>query len=354
MQSKLTRRGFIKLGVLSLSGLAFNPYLNNSDYQTPELQGRVTIDEIDIYRTPLADVYSIIGKLYRDQVVTIYYSINAPEGPAYNPVYHRIWGGFVYSAYVQLVKTRLNSVLNSIVEGGQLCEVTVPYTDSYRFTRYEGWVEQYRLYYETTHWVTGIDEGPDGEVWYIITNELDQNLSYYAPAIHLRPIPDEEISPLSSDVPPEEKRIEVSILEQKLTAFEGQKPVFSTKVSTGIHTTGQTLNGVPTHTPRGEYHVQSKSPSKHMGSLQGSSGAPEGYSLPGVPWTSFFIPEVGIAFHGAYWHNNFGVQMSRGCVNMRPKDAKWLFRWCLPLWEMPVKDRFAWDRRGYGTLVKVY
>jgi lipoprotein-anchoring transpeptidase ErfK/SrfK len=89
-----------------------------------------------------------------------------------------------------------------------------------------------------------------------------------------------------------------------------------------------------------------------MGSLQGS-GAPGGYSLPGVPWTSFFVPETGVAFHGTFWHNNFGVQMSHGCVNMRNADAKWLFRWSDPVWEVPVEDRSAWDRRGYGTRVTV-
>lgn len=354
MQRKLTRRDFLKLGTLALSSLAFRPYFKPSDYPTPDVRGRVTIAEIDVYRKPSSDTSLIVGKRYRDQLVNIYYSLNAPDGPAYNPVYYRVWGGYAYSAYLQLVKMRFNPVMTSVVAGGQLCEVTVPFTDSYRYSRYEGWLGQYRLYYETTHWVTGIGEGPDGEAWYKITNELDQNLDYYAPAIHFRPIPDQEISPLSPDVPADEKRIEVSISEQKLMAYEGERLAFSTKVSTGIHSSAPTENGIPTDTPRGEFHVQSKSPSKHMGSLKGSSGAPEGYSLPGVPWTCFFVPETGVAFHGAYWHNNFGVQMSHGCVNMRPVDAKWLFRWCTPLWEVPVKDRFAWDRRGYGTRVKVY
>ena len=83
-----------------------------------------------------------------------------------------------------------------------------------------------------------------------------------------------------------------------------------------------------------------------MGNVQ-SSGTPGGYSLPGVPWTCFFVPETGVAFHGAYWHNNFGAQMSHGCVNMRPADAKWLFRWSTPVWEVPVKS--AWPGIGVGA-----
>jgi hypothetical protein len=38
-----------------------------------------------------------------------------------------------------------------------------------------------------------------------------------------------------------------------------------------------------------------------------------------------------VAFHGTYWHNNFGTPMSHGCVNMQPDEAKWLFRWTLPV-----------------------
>ena len=45
--------------------------------------------------------------------------------------------------------------------------------------------------------------------------------------------------------------------------------------------------------------------------------------------------------------------MSHGFVNMRNADAKWLFRWSAQVWEVPVKDRLARDRREYGTRVTV-
>ena len=81
----------------------------------------------------------------------------------------------------------------------------------------------------------------------------------------------------------------------------------------------------------------------------------DAYELVGVPWTSFFTETGGYAFHGTYWHDNFGVPMSRGCINMRPAEAKWLFRWAFPLsspgdFEVPSKV----DRRGYGTPVVIY
>jgi hypothetical protein len=75
------------------------------------------------------------------------------------------------------------------------------------------------------------------------------------------------------------------------------------------------------------------------------TGALDAYELPGVPWTMAFH-EDGYALHGSYWHNNYGRQMSHGCVNMRNQDALWLFRWSEPVYE--TQD---WYVSGLGTLV---
>jgi lipoprotein-anchoring transpeptidase ErfK/SrfK len=94
-------------------------------------------------------------------------------------------------------------------------------------------------------------------------------------------------------------------------------------------------------------------PNKHMGSVSGNPDAIGGFSLPGVPWTSFFISPGGYALHGTYWHNNFGIQMSHGCINMKNDDAKWLFRWSTPVFKTPIESPKDWERRGNGTLVEV-
>ncbi|MEA3349449.1 MAG: L,D-transpeptidase, partial [Chloroflexota bacterium] len=242
-----------------------------------------------------------------------------------------------------------NIPLDDAPKSGQLAEVTTPYTQAYTYSSTNGWQPKYKLYYETTHWITNIAAGPDGKIWYQLTSELTDYLTYYVPAIHLRPIPDEEILPISPEVPFDEKRIEVSLSDQLLTAFEGNQPVRRARISSGM-----SGREVPdgTQTPRGRFHITSKTPSKHMGAVQ-ASGAPDSYSLPGVPWTSFFIAESGVAFHGTFWHTNFGLQMSHGCVNMSNPDAKWLFRWVNPVFELPVRDRQAWDVRGYGTPVLI-
>ena len=42
-------------------------------------------------------------------------------------------------------------------------------------------------------------------------------------------------------------------------------------------------------------------------------------------------PPTGVAFHGTYWHNDFGRPKSHGCINMHSQEAKWLYRWTLPV-----------------------
>jgi len=347
MTPSISRREFLKISALTLGTLAFNPYPDpRYDHQYPSyLIGRVTVNrQAAIYEEP-KEHSGIVRWTLQDELLNIYYSLTPPEGPVYNPVWYRVWGGYVHSSHIQLVHFTHNTPIKTIPDYGKLAEVTVPYTPAYGYNRFDGWQPKYRLYYKTTHWITGIDEGPDRNSWYEITSEIDDNLKYFVPTSHLRPIADAEIAPISPDVPYEDKRIEVSLKTQFLTAFEADQPVFSTKISSGYG--GQAVP-VGTQTPRGRFHITSKTPSKHMGSIQ-ASGAPDTYILPGVPWTMFFIFETGVAFHGTFWHNNFGVPMSHGCINMANEDAKWLFRWVTPTFGLPINKRSDWDSRGYGT-----
>jgi hypothetical protein len=47
------------------------------------------------------------------------------------------------------------------------------------------------------------------------------------------------------------------------------------------------------------------------------------YFLEDVPWILYYDGDR--ALHGAYWHDNFGIRSSHGCVNLSPLDARWLF-----------------------------
>ncbi len=340
----LSRRDFLKLSTSALAGLGLSPFLSGLGTFDDSLQVRVASKSVSVYSGP-SDQTRIVSQRFRDELVNIYEEVNGGT-PVYNPIWYRVWGGYMHRGRLQKVKVLFNEPLTSIPEGTrQLSELTVPYTQAMRYTKTYDWRPNLRLYYGSTHWITGIDEGPDGEAWYRIFDEL-VGFPYHVPAIHLRPIPLEEWSSLTPDVPLEKKRIEVNLGKQVLTAYEYDEAVFEANIASGITTAQKNPGDLSTQTPTGEFRILSKYPSKHMGNGNLFAG-PQDYELPGVPWTCFFH-ERGYAFHGTYWHDNFGTPMSRGCVNMRIDEAKWLFRWARPVHE---QDRVY--SPGYGTLVVI-
>ncbi len=348
MSPKLSRRNFLKLSGLGLAGLAFRPSFDFSELQDGDQLLRVADTSVSVYSQP-DETSKILFQRIRDEIVNIYYEVISDKKPTYSPLWYRVWGGYIHSSHVQRVTVKINNVPPSISEGLHAAEITVPYSQSFLLTSKNTWTQLYRLYHSSVHWVIGLVEGPDGEPWYRIRDEMFQsfaNLDYYVPATHMRLIDLSETTPLSPDVPPEKKRIEVSLDKQELTAYEYDSVVLHTKISSGLDY--QPPVGISWRTPKGYFHVQTKMPSKHMGGGQ-LVFDPEAYILPGVSWASFFEPETGVAFHGTYWHQNFGGRMSHGCVNMKTEEAKWLFRWVTP-----AVDMSKMTTTGYGTQVLVY
>jgi lipoprotein-anchoring transpeptidase ErfK/SrfK len=164
---------------------------------------------------------------------------------------------------------------------------------------------------------------------------------YYAPAEAFRKVPISELIPISSDIPAQEKRIWVDLSKQWLYCYEGSQLVFSSKISSG-----RQFDEVTYWTPEGEFLTFRKRPSRHMSSGNRATG----YDLPGVPWVAY-INEEGVAFHGTFWHNDFGSPRSHGCINMTPQAAKWLFRWTLPV--VPATEQEIWVNYGTRTFVSV-
>jgi len=332
----------------ALSGVVLSPFMPPLDEFAQGQLVRVATTQVSVYSEP-NDKSTITGQVYRDQVLNVYEEVNSGT-PGYNPVWYRVWGGFVHRARMQKVQYIYNQPAQSIREDGQLAEVTVPYTQVLRSTG-KNWAQLYRIYYTTVHWVKGIDTGPDGQPWYRLIDELN-DITYNVPASHMRLIPDEELTPVTPEIPFEKKRIEVSLKTQHLICFEYDEPVFTTIISSGRVNSNPGPNGIPTRTPSGKYNIMVKMPSKHMGN--GSLAAdPEAYELPGVAWTTFFTKQ-GHAFHGTYWHDNFGVPMSSGCINMRTDEAKWLFRWTLPLAAADQISPLTLDKKGFGTPVVIF
>jgi len=348
MDNYLSRRELLRMGVLSFGALAFHPLQSifpPEGRDDPIGIGRVTISKIGVYKEPSLDSEKQEER-FRDELISLLEELISPYGPPLNPKWYRVEGGFIHSAYVQRVeKATLNEPLLYVTRAGRLGEITVPYTQSL-LVKDNVWEPIYRLYFQSVHWITGVLIGPDRRPWYKLTDEL-LKIHYHVPAAHVRPIAKEELSPISPEVPPEKKSIEVSLLDQTMTAYEDGKVVRHAKVSTGLPDLVQN-SGLSTVTPRGDFKIDPKVPSKHMGDGRMTSEI-NAYELPGVPWVSFFVHDIGVAFHGTYWHDNFGARMSHGCVNMRCEDAKWLYRW-----SAPAANSHDWTIKGMGTRVKVY
>lgn len=105
------------------------------------------------------------------------------------------------------------------------------------------------------------------------------------------------------------KWIEVDLSQQKVTLYAGNTVVQSFIISSGT---------AATPTIPGEYHVWHKVASQTMTERSSASG--DYFYLPNVKWVSYFDGDR--AFHGTYWHHNFGHPMSHGCINMTEDDAK--------------------------------
>ncbi len=134
-------------------------------------------------------------------------------------------------------------------------------------------------------------------------------------------------NPLGDPYAPGPKWIEVSLAEQRLWAYQGDTTISSTLVSTGLEPNGTDL---------GLFHVRLKFAEQNMQGFTDATGEVLGlgearpgtipYAVEAVPHVVYFNMEAE-ALHGAYWHNNFGQQMSHGCINLPLDFAAWLYGW---------------------------
>lgn len=117
-----------------------------------------------------------------------------------------------------------------------------------------------------------------------------------------------------------EKWIDVDLRRQMLVAYEGDRPVYLTLISSGDDRRRKSFA-----TPEGRWRIYSKQSSSNMKGDELSGGR---YWLQDVPWVMYY--QGNYAIHGAFWHDRFGQRRSHGCVNVGPSDAKWLFEWTTP------------------------
>lgn len=342
-----SRREFLKLSALSIaswpilssSSLSYNLNHHHLLSETKGVLGRVLFNDVPSFERP--DARSTSNGTYKfNDVVTLSQPINGLSRYTRDEIWYGLEEkAFIQSQNIQLVQNNLNEPREDLSKLGRLGEITVPFTEVWPGDKQNSRSHQI-FFYGSTHWVYGLGTDPDENLYYLVIEDR-WNESYYVDATHMRIIEDEELSPISADTDLERKRILVNTQSQMLFAYEEEKLVMASAVSTG-----QFVNGHNLITPLGDYVVNYKRPTRHM--VHSDKIGINDSELYGVPWVSYFT-DSGIAFHGTYWHNDYAQPRSHGCVNMPIHAAKWLYLWTDPVIEPCAKKTTS----RYGTPVKV-
>ncbi|MDW8352243.1 MAG: L,D-transpeptidase [Anaerolineae bacterium] len=362
---KTTRRRFLKIGsglALALPFIYIRPVHGRSadpiageppEPPDPKLQpipyafGRAFRDNLIVRERPTIHSPEV-RRLRANEVIPIKGEVIGVGPTTYNPFWYLTDEGYVHSANVQPCNHVLNEPLSEVGEDGLWAEISVPFTELRAAADPQARVRML-LYYGCVFRIVRLARGADGKTWYVIADGNAGNAGLgFVPAEHLRPLTAEDFAPLSPDVPLDKKRIEVNLKAQTATAYEYDEPVFTARVATGGKY--RTPAGiVDFFTIPGEHRIFRKIAGTRM---RGGTPGYDYYDLPGVSWASFFTGS-GIAFHGVYWHNDYGRPRSHGCVNMLPDQARWVFRWTMPTYPHTARATLR-TRREEGSLVRVF
>ena len=151
-------------------------------------------------------------------------------------------------------------------------------------------------------------------------------------------------------IPEGVKWVEVNLENQTLVAYDGDRPAYVTLISSGrVRRRGD--ENLDHHTPSGVFRIREKHVTNTMDGDGTVSDGP--YSIEDVPYVQYFWRSI--AFHTAFWHDNFGRPKSHGCINMSPLDSRWLFGWTTP--GMPDNWHSVWaadEGERAGTYVWVH
>jgi hypothetical protein len=339
----ITRRDFLKLvgGTAGLMALRpFSRVLPLTDFPIGDKLGRVVEGKWELKYSP-NEQDPKVKDVYGDTVVKWLREVVGRRDTGHlNQRYIETPEGYLYSSYVQPVKNMPNQPLKEMPQGrsGFWAEVTVPYVDFVleNPTPASPWIKDAvlwnrptRLYYSQVMWV---DQIKTSEVTGNIVYRINERYGSYgdifwADGAAFRPLTIEEIAPIHPEVDPLEKRIVANLTYQTLACMEGDREVFYCRMSSGAKWDAQGNIVDNWSTPLGDGHrTWRKTISIHMAG--GTVGG--GYDTPGVSWCTFFSGS-GVAVHSTFWHNDYGVPRSHGCINVTPEDAKWVFRWSSPI-----------------------
>lgn len=115
-----------------------------------------------------------------------------------------------------------------------------------------------------------------------------------------------------------------------LTLYQNGQPAFSTYVSLGT---------AASETPNGQYVTFGK---YHFNDMTSTSvkDPSHPYDLPNVPSVQYY-KAGGYAVHGTYWHDDFGLQHSEGCINLTMTDGAYVFARTKPAVASSENVRYA-------------
>jgi lipoprotein-anchoring transpeptidase ErfK/SrfK len=353
-QQIINRREFLELSGLCAGALFIQRIDKRSsffDLPESDLIGRNCTGGIVTVRSKPDVNSAVVKEVYEDTLFPWLREVSATN-PDYNHFIQR-WvetpDGFVYSPTLQPVRNLPNDVVTGIQvdKGGFWAEVTIPYVDIYldnppaRSPGLKALIENglpTRLYFSQVMWIDQVKTGNSGNIVYRVNENEKHGYGYgdvfWAIGNAFRPLTNDEVAPISPDLDPAEKIIKINLTDQTLSCFERGREVFFCRVSTG---------GGEFSTPTGDFPTWRKTFTLHMAA--GTVDA--GYDTPGVSWTNLFIG-TGVAIHATFWHNQFGEKRSHGCVNCRPEDAKWIFRWTTPVVSLDDSD-IQWSDWQQGS-----
>ena len=379
MKSHFSRRDFLKvtgagLGALALGSrsraLAFETF--SAPKRLPQFPaspviGRVLENDIDLRNSPTNDpgLNTSIAKLRADTRVEWNREvIGNVVGGLTNQKYVETPNGYIYGSVIQPTRNLPNTPITEMPAGapGFWAEVTVPFVElAHDGAVASPWLQDHiaynfppRLYYGQVVWMDQIRTS-NGFVEYRWNEGVPYgygfgayNEFYWADGAGFKVLTEADVAPISPDIDPNDKRIEVDLDYQTLSAYEGSNEVYFCRISSGLNidpATGAINDSLPTATPIGNLLTHWKIISLNMtaGTFQ------TGYSTPAVPWSTM-ISGDGVAIHGAFWHNAFGEKRSHGCINVTPEDAKWIFRWTTPHVSLAQTER-RMSLPEHGTIV---